>query len=289
MKKWNLVVDVQKCFNCNNCALAAHDEYYGNEFPGYAAEMPRQGHRWIDVIQRERGAFPMVDVASMPVMCNHCDDAPCLKAARNGAVTKRADGIVIIDPEKAVGQRQLVEACPYGAIWWNEEKKLPQAWPFDAHLLDAGWTQTRASQVCPTEAVRTLKVDDGEMRRIADAEGLEVLKPELGTRPRVYYRNLKRFSHAFVGGSVVGEVGGVAECLARARVSLSKDGRPHAQTDTDAYGDFRFEGLPEDSGDWRLEIQMPGFEPRTVDFSLDQSTYLGVFDLEVEPPAASWG
>lgn len=281
MKKWNLVIDVQKCFNCNNCALAVHDEYYGNTFPGYAAEMPRQGHRWIDIVQRERGAGPMVDVASMPVMCNHCDDAPCLKAARNGAVTKREDGIVIIDPEKAVGQRQIVEACPYGAVWWNEEKNLPQAWPFDAHLLDAGWTKTRAAQACPTEAIQTLKVEDGEMRKLAAEEGLQVLKPELGTEPRVYYKNLARFTHAFVGGSVVGAVNGVIECLAGAGVSLVKDGHAAAKTTTNTFGDFRFEALPEDSGAYRIDIDMAGFAPRNVAFSLGQSTYLGVLELSV--------
>ena len=61
----------------------------------------------------------------MPVMCNHCDDAPCMKAAKNGAVRKRADGIVIIDPEKAKGQKKIMQACPYGAIFWNEEKQHP--------------------------------------------------------------------------------------------------------------------------------------------------------------------
>jgi len=119
MKKWNLLIDVAQCFNCNACAMACHDEYYGNEFPGYAAEMQRQGHRWIDIRRRETGRCPTVEVSYLPVTCNHCDDAPCLKAARDGAVQKRADGIVIIVPEKSRGQKQLVEACPYGAISWN--------------------------------------------------------------------------------------------------------------------------------------------------------------------------
>ena len=46
MKKWNLVIDVAKCTNCNNCFLADKDEYVGNDFPGYAAPQPRHGHRW---------------------------------------------------------------------------------------------------------------------------------------------------------------------------------------------------------------------------------------------------
>lgn len=279
MKKWNLIIDVRKCFNCNNCALAVHDEYHGNEFPGIAAEMPRQGHRWIDVVQRERGVYPMIDVVSMPVTCNHCDDAPCLKAARGGAVVKRPDGIVVIVPEKARGQRQIVESCPYGAVWWNEERNIPQAWPFDAHLLDAGWTKVRASQSCPTEAIRTLKVDDAEMRRIVAEEGLEVLLPEAGAKPRVYYKNLDRFTKALVGGSVAAPVAGLEECVAEASVALVRDGRKVAETVTDTFGDFRFEGLDEDSGAYRVEIRKPGFAPGTLDFTLGQSAYLGVITL----------
>jgi Fe-S-cluster-containing dehydrogenase component len=287
MKKWNLIVDVGKCFNCNNCALAVHDEYHGNEHPGVAAEMPRQGHRWIDVVQRERGAYPMVDVVAMPVTCNHCDDPPCLKVARNGAVTKRADGIVIIDPEKAKGQRQIVEACPYGAVWWNEEKNLPQAWPFDAHLLDAGWTKTRASQACPTEAIRTVRVEDDEMRRIAEEEDLEVLRPELGTKPRVYYKNLALYTKAFIVGSVTGEIRGVVECIAGARVSLSQDGRRLGETVSGTFGEFKFDGLAEDSGTYRIDIEAEGFAPGSAECRLGASTYLGTIDLGAVRPVAA--
>ena len=280
MKKWNLVIDIAKCFNCNNCALAVHDEYCGNNFPNYADEMPRQGHRWIEIRQREQGEFPMVDVAYLPVTCNHCDEPACMKSAKDNAITKRADGIVIIDPVKAKGQKQLVEACPYNAIHWNEEKQLPQAWPFDAHLLDQGWTQTRGSQVCATRAMRTLHVEDAEMSRIASDEGLEVLHPEYGTRPRVYYKNLDRFFKAFVGGTLAGEIGGVTECVADARVTLKRGAQALGETSSDAYGDFRFQGIDEHSGAHRVEIADPRFRQKTLDFDLRDSVYLGTIALE---------
>lgn len=279
MKKWNLVIDVAKCFNCNACAVACHDEYCGNEFPGYAAGMPRLGARWIDIRQREHGQCPMVEVAYLPVTCNHCDDAPCLEAARDGAVKKRPDGIVIIDPEKARGQRQLVDACPYGAIWWNEEKQLPQAWPFDAHLLDAGWTKTRGAQVCATRAMRVLHVEDEEMQRIVREEGLQVLHPEYGTRPRVYYQNLDRYTKAFIGGTLAGAIGGVEECVAGARVLLKRGGQTLAETTSDPYGDFRFAGLDEGSGAYRIEIADNRFAPQAVAAELGRSTYLGTIAL----------
>jgi len=112
LKKWNLIIDVASCTNCNLCTLAVQDEYVGNEFPGYAAEMPRHDHRWINIHSRERGQAPMVDVAYLPVLCQHCDDAPCIKAARHGAVRKRDDGIVIIDPDKAQGQKNWSMPVP---------------------------------------------------------------------------------------------------------------------------------------------------------------------------------
>ena len=74
MKQWNLIVDVANCTNCNLCVLAVQDEYCGNEFPGYAAEMPKHGHRWIEIKQKVRGKAPLVDAAYLPVMCQHCDD-----------------------------------------------------------------------------------------------------------------------------------------------------------------------------------------------------------------------
>lgn len=279
MKKWNLVIDVAKCFGCNACAVACHDEYYDNDFPGYSASMAKHGQRWIDILQREKGQVPMVEVAYLPVTCNHCDDAPCVKAARDGAITKRSDGIVIIDPVKAKGQRQLVGACPYGAIYWNEEQQLPQAWPFDAHLLDQGWTRTRASQVCPTQAIRTVHAEDEDMRKMVEEEKLEVLHPEYKTRPRVYYKNLDRYLKAFVGGSVAGVIDGVTECVEGARVRLHRGERVIGETRSDAYGDFKFQGLEENSGAYRVEIADPRFATKAVEVKLGQSTYLGTISV----------
>ena len=278
-KKWNLVVDVEKCDNCRVCFIAVKDEHNGNDFPGYAAAQPPQGHKWLDIVRKERGTYPLVEARFLPVMCNHCDDAPCMKAATNGAVRKREDGIVIIDPEKAKGQKQIVDACPYGAVSWNEEKQLPQHWIFDAHLLDAGWTKTRAEQACPTGVYSSMKVTDEEMRQAASAEGLEVLKPELGTKPRVYYRNLHLVTKCFAGATVVHRVNGVEECASGVDVTLSQGGRELARTKTDTFGEFKFDRLAPGSGAYRIEAQ--GASGRaSLDFEIGQdSRYLGVLTL----------
>ena len=126
MNNWQLIIDVEKCEDCNNCFLACKDEHVGNDWPGYSLPQPLHGHRWMNIMRKERGQFPMIDVAYLPIPCMHCDRAPCIEAAKGGAVYKRDDGIVIIDPEKAQGQEAILKACPYNAIWWNEEKEVPQ-------------------------------------------------------------------------------------------------------------------------------------------------------------------
>jgi Fe-S-cluster-containing dehydrogenase component len=277
MKKWNMIIDVAECTNCQLCVLSAMDEYVGNDWPGIAAPMPRHGHRWIDIKQNERGQAPMIDIAYVPIMCNHCDNAPCL-AKGGDAVKKRDDGIIIIDPDKAKGRKDLVETCPYGQIWWNEELQLPQTWPFDAHLLDQGWQQTRGQQACPTGAMRAIKVEDEEMARMAESEQLEVMKPEAGTKPRVYYRNFWRYSKSFIGGSVASEVGGVIDCVEGANVRLIKDGQTVARTTTDNYGDFKFDRLDDNSGRYTVEV-VAGDKTKMLDATLGTSVFLGEIRL----------
>jgi Fe-S-cluster-containing dehydrogenase component len=278
-KKWNLIVDVARCNNCRLCFLAVKDEYIGNDFPGVAAAQPAHGHNWLDIRRKERGTYPIVRAHFMPVMCNHCDNAPCMQAAHGGAVRKRPDGIVIIDPDRAKGQRQIVDACPYGAVYWNEEKQIPQAWPFDAHLLDQGWTRTRAEQACPMQVFRTIKVEDADMRRIQAEEGLEVLEPRWDTKPRIYYKNLHLMTTCFVGGTVVHHVDGIEECAAGIDVVLEHEGHEVGRATTDTFGEFVIDRLEPNSRGYRLVVAGPPGRC-TVAFDLaEESLYLGVLPL----------
>lgn len=279
MKKWNLIVDVAKCTNCNLCTLANQDEHVDNEFEGYAAPMPRHDHLWIDIRGRERGSGPLMDVVFLPVMCQHCDDAPCMDAAENGAVTKRPDGIVVIDPVKAKGQRAIADACPYGAVKWNEELELPQHWLFDAHLIDSGWVEPRCVQVCATGALTSVKVTDQEMSELKQAEGLQELQPESATKPRVHYKNLKRFTHDFIGGTVIKTVDGVTDCVADASIKLERAGSLVGETVTDAYGEFKFDGLEPNSGTYGVSIEVGGVEVKRLDVNLGESTNIGRIEL----------
>ena len=273
MNQWNLIIDVARCENCNNCTLANKDEYVGNHFPGYSASHALHGPGTIRILRQVRGEGHLVDAAYLPVMCNHCDDAPCIKQGRD-AVSKRPNGIVVIDPVKAKGRKDLVDACPYGAIVWNEEQSVPQQWIFDAHLLDAGAKEPRCAQSCPTGAIRALKTDSAEMARISKSEGLTVLQPELGTRPRVYYRNLHRFTHSFIGGSVVVNSNGVLECVEGASVVLSRDEKTLATTKTDAFGDFKFDEIAPFSGVYLITIEHETWGSAEVEVKVEYTVVL---------------
>lgn len=274
MTKWNLIIDIEKCEDCNNCFLACKDEHVGNEWPGYTDSQPRHGHRWINILRKERGQFPLVDVAYRPTPCMHCDDAPCIVAAEGQAIFKRDDGIVLIDPQKAKGQKELIKSCPYGAIWWNEEKNVPQKCTLCAHLLDAGWKRPRCVQVCPTGALKIVRADDRAMQEQVKNQGLEILSPEQQTKPRVYYKNLHRYACCFIAGSVAINSDDMINCAHGATVVLSKDDTAVTKVTTDNYGDFKFEKIEPNSGTYRLDIGYQEFETKTISVELTGSVSL---------------
>lgn len=280
MNRWNLIVDVDKCNNCNNCVMAVKDEYVGNDFPGYAAAQPPQGHSWFALDRHIRGDRPMVDVTYVPRTCNHCDDAPCIRAGA-GAVFKRPDGIVVVDPVKAKGRRDLVDACPYGAIFWNDEKQLPQHWIFDAHLLDDGWKEPRCVQACPTGALTSVKISDAAMTAMARDERLSVLAPELETKPRVYYRGLEKTQRCFLGGNIATRTkDGLAENVEGALVELAlTDDAPRREARTDLYGDFKIDGLIPNAGQFTVRISHPDHGSRQVSGTLTDSQYIGTVEI----------
>ena len=251
MKKWNLIVDVDRCNNCNNCLIATKDEYSGNDFPGYSAPQPDLGTLWLTVKRHERGQAPMIDVSHYVETCNHCDNPACITDKTRDAVYKRPDGIVMIDPVAA-----------------------------NAHLLDNGWNEPRCTQVCPTQAIRAVKQTDDEMAQMVLDEGLGVLKPELGLSPRVYYRNFQRIETAFIGGTLHTVENGVDDCLEGATVRLEKGGQPITETVSDAYGDFKCDGLKIDGAEFAIVIEQDGKRLNARTVAMEGSVFLGSILIE---------
>jgi Fe-S-cluster-containing dehydrogenase component len=276
-KKWNLVIDCALCHDCNDCFLADKDEFVGNDFPPTAVAQPWTGHRWMDIDRKERGQYPLIDVVYLPRPCMHCAEAPCMEAAPGGAVYRREDGLVIIDPVKAKGLTQLVDACPYGAIFWNEDAQVAQKCTGCAHLLDEGWTETRCSQVCPTGAIKLVMADDAEMAKLTAAEGLRPYREELGTKPRVLYKNLSRWDKVFVAVNVAYK--DTDECAEGARMTVKTAGAHAGEAVANNYGDVRVDGL-EPGVEYEVVVEAAGYRPYTAKVKLDESRNLGIVLLE---------
>jgi Fe-S-cluster-containing dehydrogenase component len=270
-----MVIDVDKCIGCYNCFLTCRDEYAGNEYPGYSAAQPMSGMNWIKVIEIERGQYPHVKVNHVPLTCSHCDSAACIKLDQTGVVYRRADGIVLIDPEKAKGNKELVKTCPYRRIEWDEELQVAQKCTMCAHLLDAGDPEPRCVESCPSGALVFGDLDDpaSAVARLVAAGATEVLHPEYAMGEKVTYRNLPK---KFVAGTVVyGDVDEVAKDLV---VVLTGEGTS-LTTKTNGFGDFEFEGLAANTV-YTVKVAVPGYREAVLEAKTTKDIYVGEIVLE---------
>lgn len=278
MDRWLMTIDIERCENCNNCFLACRDEHWDNDWKPYTLAQPRHGHRWMDILRKEQGRFPRVRVAYMPRPCFHCAEPRCMTAAPAGEIHKRPDGIVIIDPEKSRGRKDLAAACPYGAIWWNPDNQTPQKCTLCAHLLDSGWEQPRCVQACPTGALGFRRLSREELENDLGTGPLETgdgrALHSAARAPLVLYRHLDLFNAGFLAGSVATEKDGIQDCVSGLAVELWLNGEQVARQITDAFGDFRFSGLRPDSG-YELNLVDPDKQPVRIQIDLAAGAFPG--------------
>lgn len=262
------VIDVAKCNGCYSCQIACKDEHVGNDWTPYAKPQPDTGQFWLKMTENIRGTVPKVKVAYKPILCMHCENAPCMSACPiNGAIYRRDDGLVIIDSIKCSGCKNCVDSCIYGAIYFNEDLNLAQKCTGCAHLLDRGWKETRCSDVCPTQAIRF-----GEESELQDLiKKAEVMLPESNAKPRVYYLNLpKKFIAGTLYDPKTEEVIIAAKCL----LTDLKTGN-QLTTITDGFGDFWFNQV--NTSSYSLEIIYNG-KTKTIS-SIDTQKDVNLGDI----------
>jgi Fe-S-cluster-containing dehydrogenase component len=114
MARLGMVIDLSKCVGCGACALACKAE---NNTRSRGED---QSYNWADFLIRTEGRFPNVTHSVMPVMCNHCTDAPCIEACKSKAdphkaMYKTPEGITLHDPSLCIGCGACQEACPYSS------------------------------------------------------------------------------------------------------------------------------------------------------------------------------
>jgi nitrate reductase beta subunit len=206
----------------------------------------------------------------------HCEQAPCIDVAADEAVYRRKDGIVLIDPKKAKGQKAIVNACPYRVIFWNSALEIPQKCTLCAHRLDEGAKEPRCVEACPTGALVFGDLDNpaSEIAKLLAALKTETYHPEYNTSPTVKYVGIpKRF---IVGEVVRRDVPG--ECAEGVKVTLESDGFK-LETRTDNYGDFEFDGL-EKNTDFRVCVDYEGYASMIIEVFTQTDVDLGEIMLE---------
>lgn len=183
--RYGMVIDVRKCIGCQACTVSCSLE-----------NAPPIGQFRTTVLQYEvdyddDSANPAM--FSLPRLCNHCDNPPCVPVCPVQATFQREDGLVLVDNERCVGCGYCVQACPYDARFMNQETQTADKCTFCEHRLDAGLLPACVESCVGGARVSGNLLDpDSEVSRLIEEnrDEIKVLKPSQGTVPHVYYIGL---------------------------------------------------------------------------------------------------
>ena len=277
-----IAVDSRMCMACYCCFMACKDEHCGYDTKLSAAQ-PMMGQKWIDVREWERSdSSRRVKTASVPTLCAHCQDASCMKAGKDGAVYKRDDGIVIIDPEKSKGQKDIVNACPIGVVYWNEELEIPQKCTmcaellddpeYLAHLGDSKLKKPRCVESCPNKALVFGDLDDpkSEISKLVASERNTQLKELEGQETNVKWLNVPT---VYLAGTVY-QPKELDEVIPGAKVKLTcRETGETWETETNYFGDWEVEWLPKNKN-IDIVIEAGGYKAVTYTAHTDADHYV---------------
>lgn len=116
MAKYAMVIDLHKCVGCSGCDLACKSE---NNTP--------VGINWSHHKIETTGKFPKVQYTYVPTLCNHCDDAPCVRVCPTKAMHKEDEtGMTLHDADKCIGCKSCMLACPYDVISFNAKQAFTE-------------------------------------------------------------------------------------------------------------------------------------------------------------------
>lgn len=143
MKKYALLIDHQACWGCKACEVACKQE---NNVP--------VGIKLIKVA--EEGPIVRdgrLDFSYRVDLCRHCEAPPCVEVCPVEAITKRTDGLVILETEVCTGCGACVAVCPYQAIIFNPEEDRAVKCNLCVHRVDHGLLPACADGICLAHAI----------------------------------------------------------------------------------------------------------------------------------------
>ena len=198
--RWGLLIDTEKCASgCTDCVTACNTEN------GLATPQRNTDAQWIRKVEIKE--LKTGRAASLPVMCQHCAEPPCVDVCPTGASFKRADGIVMVDRHTCIGCRYCVMACPYQARSFihenlaNQKPDVPrgkgtvESCTLCVHRIDQGQQNTACAEAC-TQAGHgaivfgDLNDPDSEISRRTKAAATSQLRADLRLDLGVRYQGL---------------------------------------------------------------------------------------------------
>jgi Fe-S-cluster-containing dehydrogenase component/formate-dependent nitrite reductase membrane component NrfD len=237
MPNYGFAIDLRKCIGCHACTVACKAEH----------QIPIGVNRcWVKTV--EKGTFPLTRRFFFPVLCNQCDEAPCVRICPTNALFKRSDGIVDLNGDSCIGCRACMVACPYDQLFIDPNTHTAEKCNFCANRVENQLLPACVS-VCPTECRIFGDLDDptSGIARLVRHEATTLRKPEKGTLPKVFYISAEE-------SAIQPEVAARPFIYKEGRVLL----RPLAAPAPD----------PNASGDPRVDYDMPHEKPWGIDMAI---------------------
>lgn len=203
---WGFAVDIDKCIGCGRCAEACKNE---NDVP----KEPFWFRTWVErYVVRKDGevevdspnggidGFPATQSPEtiartffVPKLCNSCEKSPCVQVCPVGATFKTEDGVVLIDRNYCIGCRYCIQACPYGTRYFHPTLHVADKCNMCYHRITKG-LKPACVEVCPTGArmFGDLSDPNSEVSKFSSQNRVNVLKPHLGTQPKLVYKGLDK-------------------------------------------------------------------------------------------------
>ncbi|RJP32487.1 MAG: 4Fe-4S ferredoxin [Phycisphaerales bacterium] len=177
MALMGFAIDNRLCIGCHACTVACKAEH----------SVPIGVNRtWVKYV--EKGTFPHASRSFSVQRCNHCDDAPCVEICPVTSLFARPDGIVDFDPQRCIGCKACMQACPYDAIYLDPNTLTAAKCNYCTHRVDTGY-EPACVIVCPVEAILSGDLDDpaSPISRLERHQKVQYPRPEKATNPKLFY------------------------------------------------------------------------------------------------------